>query len=148
MAAKSTTSKNSKTRVSKRAKKSTDKKLFIAFGVLLIVIVAVVGLLYYRQSKASNVSKLYPDFVVSQECYAYNCVLLLRSSGGWNHAIPYQSYFPNGQARFTRMNSNGTITCANVTPEGRFKTTAPSPRYFVRGERVIVTEVYDCFPRS
>lgn len=56
MAAKSKTSKSTKSRVSKQAKKSTDKKIFIAFGIFLIVIVAVVGIVWYRSSLAAPAS--------------------------------------------------------------------------------------------
>lgn len=54
MTAKSKTSKSSKSRVSKQSKKSTDKRLFWAFGVLLVVIVAVAGIVWYRQSQAAG----------------------------------------------------------------------------------------------
>ena len=55
MPTKSKTNKTAKSRVSNKAKKkSTDKKLFIALGVLVIAIVAVVGILWYRDSQAGT----------------------------------------------------------------------------------------------
>lgn len=54
MPTKSKTSKSTKSRVSSKAKKATDKKLFIALGVLVIAIVAVVGILWYRDSQAGT----------------------------------------------------------------------------------------------
>lgn len=52
--ANSAKTKSTKSRVSKKAKKSTDKKLFWAFGVLLVVIIAVVGIVWYRDSQAGT----------------------------------------------------------------------------------------------
>lgn len=62
MAVNAKKTKSTKTRVAKKVKKkSTDKKLFIALGVLVIVIVAVAGIAYYRQSQAAGAKIIAAD---------------------------------------------------------------------------------------
>lgn len=145
MAVKAKNTKSIKTRVSKKAKKNTDKKLFIALGVLLVAIIAVVGIVYYRQSQASNVSRLYKDFVQS-EYYTSNGTFspILYSSRTW---INTNTRFPNGQRRFIRYNAGGSITCANISTKNNFKSTNTNYRWY-QGQEVIVTEVYNCYPRN
>lgn len=138
--------KPTKSRVSSKAKKGKDKKLFIAFGVLLIVLVAVAGIVYYRQSEASNVSMLYRDWVRGEFYQAGNgtYTVILNSSGTWFNT---NTRFPNGKVRFLRFNSNNTTTCGNVSLKNNFKSTNTNYRWY-QGQEVIVTEVYNCYPRN
>jgi hypothetical protein len=76
-----------KSRVSKQAKKTINKKLFIAFSVLLIVIVAVVGIVYYRSSQAALFpGAIYEDTVAIQTTHSFlrgKTCMKLQKSGWW-----------------------------------------------------------------
>jgi hypothetical protein len=145
VATKAKISKSTKSRVSKQAKKTTNKKLFIAFSVLLIVIVAVVGIVYYRSSQAAVwPSAIYEDTVVQgggRDQWLRTACMKLQSSGRWCYVG--RDNLIRGAIMWGRQDDGrcATIMSKNAPNPSKWNNGAEHD-YFPSGTPVVVYEYY------
>lgn len=140
MPAKSKTSKSTKSRVSSRAKKSKDKKLFIALGVLAIAIVAVVGILWYRSSQAA-VGDARVSFVFKSEVKdPYNNIYTGKTESFRAADMIFKRIgrYNDGQVKWTKGDK-----CAIVTRDGG-KWAAGNDPTFSNGQKIVIWFTDNC----
>lgn len=146
MAAKSKKNSGKKIRVSKKVNKTSDNKLFIALAVLLIAIVAVAGIVYYRQSQAAVwPTAAYDDFVVEGGGYDWNLgttCMRLQSSGRWCDTEKRDGNIRNA-IMWARMSDGRCATIWNKSAPQQSKWNYGAEHtYFPVGTRVSVAEYY------
>jgi hypothetical protein len=145
VATKAKISKSTKSRVSKQAKKTTNRKLFIAFSVLLIVIVAVVGIVYYRSSQAALFpDAIYEDTVVhggGVDRWLGKTCMKLQNSGRWCNVG--RDSLIRGALMWGRDDDGrcATIVSKNAPKPSKWDNGAEHD-YFPSGTPVVVYEYY------